>query len=594
MANNPPDPEFDVPDEPLRRHQFVRWLPILLLLITMLAFCQASRDFLGTIWNVTFGILGFGGIELSDNFRDSRLLVFASTFGSFGLTFYLWLWVLSYQALVPVGQPVGVYRLTFLMLLYIFRLHGPTIFIRNGQIQASGWDYRRTGPGIVVVDQNSAVVLEETIPPPGLLTNLQRLTMAILVLLRLQNRFQSPRVIGPGVVFTRPRERIRGAVDLRPQFRNAESLPIHPVTRTPIERTPSDEDSARRVNGYTRDGIEITTTISVFFTIGRIPERLQLAYIGEEAPENLRVLTLEDLPHNRVRIRQITDDFEADPEERAAIHRQAPAALRLARGASYTPLPPVPLWPQYFPAQVFSAVFAQARRPDENIIPWHDLPRRVAIDYFREELSHINYDDLFMIGTDTPLPLNDFRTRVRMRTRNSGMLSYRMVGNSTGTPFAVGAEYDYSQLIVTPLFPVTVSRVLRDRGISIIRSGMGDLIPAEDVYRLRLDAWRSTWQRDTQLARANADLDVLREHGIARAAAQRDIVHTLTNVLRQQHVSQETLSIRIFQALENLASEPKTQALLPNETINLLHSAHDLILPEDHQDLTQQNLGGRR
>jgi hypothetical protein len=315
------------------------------------------------------------------------------------------------------------------------------------------------------------------------------------------------------------------------------------------------------------------------------------------------------MPDDRLRIKSITDEFRNDPLELHEIHQYAPSALRASKTRTYEPLrhdqqiidprkrsekPGSQLtgtrragqrngdsdMPQFDAERVFAAVFAQARTASEEIIPWVDLPRRVSIDFFREELSRINFDDLYQIGQDGPLPVVDFKKKVKNRVRNSGMLAYRVIGNRSGCPLEEGSVFERHHLIVTPSRLFTTSKILRDRGIGIIASGFGDLIPAsEAVYKLRLDAWRSTWQRDTNIKQANADLDSMREHARARANAQRDLVHTLSIIFDKYQTSEEVLSMRIFQALENLAEEPQTRTLLPPETLNLLRSVHDWILP---------------
>ena len=153
----------------------------------------------------------------------------------------------------------------------------------------------------------------------------------------LADASESPRVCQPGIVFTRPRERIRGVVDLRKQFR------LQP-----------------KVHCYTREGIELYANIFSMFTIGQDADILQVTYDGEMRPENLRVITLEERPGGLKRVTGFNDDL--DEEDRKEIHE---FALRNGKQAKLTSQ----IYQAYQPAaqyrasqvfnreRVFSAVF---------------------------------------------------------------------------------------------------------------------------------------------------------------------------------------------------------------------------------------------
>jgi hypothetical protein len=136
-----------------------------------------------------------------------------------------------------------------------------------------------------------------------------------LALVLLVNRKQSPRVCGPGIVFSRPRERIGGVVDLRKQFRLQANVPC-----------------------YTRDRIELTTNVFAGFTIGQKPDILQVTYEGEFRPENLRVVTMERT-ENHLRITGLLDELdEADRSETLLLSSQT-VALSAWHGLHLKKLP---------------------------------------------------------------------------------------------------------------------------------------------------------------------------------------------------------------------------------------------------------------
>jgi hypothetical protein len=232
--------------------------------------------------------------------------------------------------------------------------------------------------------------------------------------------------------------------------------------------------------------------------------------------------------------------------------------------------------------RVFSAVFSRARTRENHVIPWNDLPSRVAIDYFREVLSSINYNQLYESTSPNFLQVDHLRRKLRMHLRNQALLSYRVIYTTDNSDLVPEKQYSANQLKVSTIRPLTTPKVLRDRGIKINASGFGDLIPVSPlVYKQQLDSWRATWQRDTEETRAGFELEVTRIQNRARAQAQRELTHCLSQILQKNDISQEVLAIRIFQALETLATEPATHQLLPGDTINILRMVHDWLLPGD-------------
>ena len=70
--------------------------------------------------------------------------------------------------------------------------------------------------------------------------------------------------------------------------------------------------------------------------------------------------------------------------------------------------------------------------------------------------------------------------------------------------------YNPRELLVSPVRALQSSKILRERGIQMLASGFGDLLPTDEVYFQWLASWRAEWERDTKAARAAADLDAKR------------------------------------------------------------------------------------
>ena len=311
-----------------RRFRPALWMMPLVLIILFHVFFW--RSVLRVSWffiSIVLIRLGFDlPLDISPEVISSLEVVFFNCLAGFGIIFFIWIFRAAAQTLLPVTRFSEVYRAAWHLLLYILRLHGPAIFIRDGEQLASAEELQRVGPGVVVIDFNSAAVLEEQIPPPGILRPFKNLIMRFLILLDLSDPPAPRRVrtCGPGIVFMRRRERVRAALDLRNQRR-----------------------ARANILAYTRDGIELNATVWCSFTIGREPEILDVVYIGERRPENLRVVHVERVPGTpRVRLTGFDDDL--DEIDRMEIHRYARVAEQLGDILPFG-MPRDPLQPMFDP-----------------------------------------------------------------------------------------------------------------------------------------------------------------------------------------------------------------------------------------------------
>jgi len=560
-----------------RRRQIILAIFGFLGLLFLLMFRWEIGDVLGMLYNVLRALLKRQEIPaFTDVQRESwRVLIGFTVMWSYLVVFLFWAVLISSQALLPVSNIREVYRTTFHFLLHTLGLHGPAVFIKDGKILQTKEDTRK-GPGVVVVDFNSAVVLEDEVPPPGIQRAIDNLIHVLLRTFGLADPIHTPEAHGPGIAFIRRRERIRGAVDLRKQFR------LQP-----------------KVTAYTRDGIEVYANVWSIFTIGQDPalSMVQVCYDGDPRSENLRVVVLDELPaagdqrEKVFRVKALVD--ELDREDRADIHRFARVVELLEKHQTgekllknYEPPPRDRAdrrgrqeLPEFDPERVFAAVFSEARAERDKVLSWTELPTRVASAYFREILSQVNYDELYRFG-DEPAPILRYKARLRLGIRNNGLLSYRLLYPKKGVSLEVGKAYSESDLRVTDVKPLTNSKMLRDRGIRVIAAGFGDVMPvSEAVYRYRLESWRAPWQRDTEVISATKELEATRIRARARAAAQRDLASSMGRIFETYENSQEILVLRIFQALENVAADPRTRQLLPNNTIDMMRSLQTWVMP---------------
>ncbi len=522
--------------EPNRKNRVLLIIGLVgfLILLFLLSFERELKFF--------FEIFGDPGKFSNSEYRNAFFIVLYNLAG-FIIIGSIYAWMISAQAILPVQNVKEVWRTVWRLMLYILRLHGPAVFVKDGKVISTREDVRH-GPGVIVVDFNSAVVLEETVPPPGIGRALEDFFHRVQMLFGLADRPQSPRVFGPGIVFMRKRERIRGTVDLRRQFR-----------------------VVRGVTAYTRDGIEVYANVNCIFTVGQPPDVVEVTYEGtEQDADHLRVVRFEKVNDEYIRLVSMEDELERN--DRREIHH-------VTHGLSdrdfkiYSPLPAVSNQPEFDRDRVFAAVFAQARSED-RVLTWTELPARFAASVFREILSQVRFDELYQLQGRSP-GVTMYRARLRQTVRNNGLLSYRMVFLKNGEPFQKRRVYHVSEVVVSEVFPLTTPKLLRERGIKVIGSNFGDINPVnEAIYHHRLESWRAPWQRDTAIRTASLELEAMRVLGRARAKAQVDLATHLKEIFDSGDLTDEVVAVRLLRALENSAYDPKTRQLLPPHTMEIL------------------------
>lgn len=468
--------------------------------------------------------------------------------------FVVMAYLLASQALVPVSTPLEKRRTTWHLILHILRMHGPAIFVQNGKIIESEEDVKSSGPGLIAIDYNSALVLEEQNPAANIPVSQLKISNRLMYELGIFQPYESPRAVGAGITFTRPRERVRGVVDLRKQSR-----------------------ARPEVRAYTRDGIEVTTNVWTLFTIGQHPEVLDVAYEGERMSSNLRVLRLKKMPQpgsTRMMIEEFVD--ELDERDKDEIHTRAEETLLSQPMKPYEDAPPENMIPVFDPERVFAAVFSEARSEEDKVVPWVDLPPIVATDMYREILSQYNYDQLFQPNGPAEVPIARVRQMFRTKVRNTGVLTYRLVTHKTRRPLKL-SSYDTNDLRISAIQSLRNPKILRERGIKIIACGFTDLIPPDEVYIQRLDSWRAVWEKETRVAQAAYELEAMRVQNRARIQAQQELRYEFMKILQESQHPKEVLALRVIQALENAASDPRTRQLLPKETLTLMKSIDSMI-----------------
>ena len=124
---------------------------------------------------------------------------------------------------------------------------GPAMFVKNGRVIKHKGEAEKGGAGLIVLDTASALVL------------------------RTDTEIKD--TVGPGIKFTEEDEYVAGSVDLRAQWQVIGPLSTDQPSQNPLlisaPKGYNEIQGRRQTSGLTRDGFDISPTISIKFSIKR-------------------------------------------------------------------------------------------------------------------------------------------------------------------------------------------------------------------------------------------------------------------------------------------------------------------------------------
>lgn len=594
-----------------------------------------GRTFLNAAYSVYVlaSIVGNYGLEvLNDATRNEMIASFSSKYASFSgnsilsaviiLSAWVALWNASVylvaQFVLPVSERSHRRKAAKWFSLFIRGGHGAAVFVKEGKIierkneKNEKNESKDAKPGVALVDLSSAVVLsqeEDTQswnlpqdsemdwddllkraginpaknPPLGLdglwkhiglrpaenpPLDLDDLTKRIAIRPR-EKKKHAPfvEVKGPGLAFIEKGQKIFSVIDLRPQSRSA------------------------TVEAYTRDGIRLSTRVSVSFSLSGTPETITVGYVGD----TLRWLEMAYLNEGRKAVVKNAFDLDEPIREEilSYIQKGAAAASSMkeerANPALNTPYP-------FYPHRVFRAAYSNARCADSGeLMPWHSIPLEIAIDIFRRKLAAIPYDELYpaldfqQANADEQSPKrsvealkklkDDFGRAVKMR----GIINIQFLGRKGNLPFQEGETYETREISGHPVVTLSDSSFNSLRGVGVVvkSAGFGDLQPVSPEIKKRMvDNWKAKWEKEEHFIHAEYELEAVRMRNRSRAQIQQEMTYLLANIFQGSHTD-EALALRVFQALEAAATNPVANTdISPKEIVAMLDSLHKWLLVE--------------
>jgi len=464
---------------------------------------------------------------------------------------------------LPVQNPNERWRVFARLFEYIFNMHGPAVFVKNGELIARKKEKEEEGldrvrfASLAFMDLASAIVAERGVSAAQMNQPIKKTTS--------EEHYSPIRALGPGVGFLESGERIQGAIDLRKQYR-----------------------MMKNVRGFTSDGIELETSVNTIFTLGQRPDVITVV---DMKSTGLSVLNMDQ---DTKKIFAIIDEIDEEDKREIYSKIQNQRSIRTNEMAYEHPgsnNPPFPIDENH----IIAAVLSQPRNTrDGKLEKWTELPNRVAVSVLLDELSRVSYDHLYSL--DRPeqecFLYDKFKPAFKCKVKNLGVMAYQFVQRKDGNPPVEGTLFNAEEYWIWEVQELHNPRPLRDRGIKVIDVDFSDFKPIDGtIPEQRFDNWRSQWQKRAELTNADYDLEVMRIRNHARAQAQREIIYNLSQIFKLPGYTQEAIAIRIFQALESAAANPATNRLLPRDTIEMLRNFQRLLIVDDKNgQISTQNL----
>lgn len=490
-------------------------------------------------------------IENMGGFIKNEVWVFIDLVCLFPLALLAWMAFFS-QFVLPVDTFRSRQRIFDRLLLHLSGMHGPAIFVRDGDLVKSGQEEERKGPGVLWLDSASGVVT------------------------RTDTAFRNS--FGPGVHFTEKDEKIAGTVDLHSQNHSVGPKEIDDPFAPEDEKNEDEEKKAEykavqsrrnKTSALTRDGIEIVPNINVGFKINAEPvkdsnlpgsrfgfneESVRLAVMGQAINPSLSRETDRYLvPWNQLPAllavdiwRDLVGKFTVNDLFDAKFNLPPSFPNPLEATTAFTPVDN-PTRPQGETAEALTNILMHVNQNISRLSDWikewcnpkkeegNERGQKSAGEKKKEETKDKKVTGLQVIN---------FLLKERLQKHTTALLDrygIHQVGHNGPSP-----EYAF----------------LTQRGIRVNSASVSNLRMPRDVNEKLLKRWTANWLKRAQDERNNLD----QEDGFQRIANEdtslRDYIKGLSDDLLNQ--AKQNKAGNLKDALRALMLE--SRALLVKET----------------------------
>jgi len=387
---------------------------------------------------------------------------------------------------------------------------GPLIFVRDGEEISHFGERDKEGPGVVMVNSNSAIVLGN-------------------------------KVVGPGMTFTEGKK-IKTLFDLRRQVRTEEN-----------------------VTAITRDGIEIETDIFVKYSISGMP----LTFYVTEVNGQIRKIEFDEINNEVTGFSNKFIDQEPETNFKTVIEQ-----LKKGKDDDKRLLDPgnFPEKGYRFNLQRVQTVFDNQPWDPETgkQIDWRDLPLSVAIEEFRNTIVRYPFDELFikqdahsqqLAGPGREFPLSLIRKDFSQRMRESGMMAFYYIRSLDDKPVKTGDNIldpeKFERVKFTKgskdyqLVKINSRQPLARSAITVADAWFGEVVPTDEEVQIQtIQNLIARWKSEAFKTEVSFEEQASLIRSRAKAQVQQDTVYALAEFLNNKDQMKTAIILRIFQALE--------------------------------------------
>ncbi|WKZ34808.1 MAG: SPFH domain-containing protein [Anaerolineales bacterium] len=289
------------------------------------------------------------------------------------------------QFVLPIQKPRDRQEIYSRVKIFETGRRGPTLFVKNGNVIKHEGEADKRGPGVIVLDTASAVVLRTDV--------------------------EIKSTVGPGIKFTEGDEYVAGSVDLRAQWQFIGPLANEQASVNRRNSRPAQEKRSHDTSdtsGLTRDGFEVSPTISIKFSIKRPID-------------------------NRPSESGVTSQYGYDP---AAV-RNAVTREVIRHGAADN---------------------------SKSRMDWNNLPAHLVVNIWREYIRKFKMDELFTAQENEISKLQTIEDMINKRVRQSNAMALDDTGLPSGE-WVESLEYKQLQARGLEILEVRIHNVLFDPSI---------------------------------------------------------------------------------------------------------------------------------
>lgn len=124
----------------------------------------------------------------------------------------------------------------------------------------------------------------------------------------------------------------------------------------------------------------------------------------------------------------------------------------------------------------------------------------------------------------------------------------------------------------------------RDAGVDIRFMAVPIMMPPKQVLQQRIDSWKNEWRKREAEIQGLAEAEALRTREQARAQIQGEMTARINDALKEAEASgtsrSDLITLRFLEAMEKMAKDPTTRALLTLDSLKILNQLREMLMPD--------------